>query len=180
MGNLPRAVLGGILSTRREIGMTHVIRLLTLVLALSVPGLAAAQVVLTAIHEGPDGADVETEYTFEELSALPQTEVTTDNDYVEEVTTFSGPRVIELFEEGAIEAGDELVLTALNDYSVTVPAADVLDYEVILAILMNGERMSVREKGPVWVIYPMDDNPELQEASYNDRLIWQLAKIRLQ
>ncbi len=40
--------------------------------------------------------------------------------------------------------------------------------------------MPVREKGPVWVIYPMDDNPELRNDLYNDRLVWQLKEISVE
>ena len=44
--------------------------------------------------------------------------------------------------------------------------------------LMNGEQMSIREKGPFWVIYPMSEHAELREPAYNDRLIWQLRRRR--
>ncbi len=37
--------------------------------------------------------------------------------------------------------------------------------------------MSIRENGPLWVIYPMSEHPELQEAIYTSRLIWQLIGI---
>jgi hypothetical protein len=71
-------------------------------------------------------------------------------------------------------------MIALNDFTSTVPASDAFDYDVILAILREGKTMPVREKGPVWVIYPMDDNPELRNDLYNDRLVWQLKEISVE
>ena len=71
-------------------------------------------------------------------------------------------------------------MQALNDYSLIVPARDAFEYEVILAVLREGEPMSVREKGPIWVIYPMDSYPELQDDVYNDRLVWQLKSISVE
>ncbi len=53
----------------------------------------------------------------------------------------------------------------------------MLEYDVIFAMSQNGERLSIRDKGPIWVIYPMTDNDELQDRVYNDRLIWQLVKV---
>ena len=71
-------------------------------------------------------------------------------------------------------------MVALNDFAAELPASDAYDYEVILAVLRDGEAMSVREKGPIWVIYPMDDHPELQDEAYNDRLVWQLKEISVE
>ena len=147
--------------------------------ALFVPSLSEAQTILTRIVTSPDGNKVKVELTREALAAMPQTTVVTKNDYVEAETTFTGPRVRDLFEEGSIKPDSELVLTALNDFAVTIPASDVLNYDVILATTMDGKEMSVREKGPVWVIYPMSDHKELREARYNDRLIWQLSSVEL-
>ena len=147
--------------------------------ALFVPSLSEAQTILTRIVTSPDGTQVKVELTREALAAIPQTTVVTKNDYVEAETTFTGPRVRDLFEEGSIKPDSELVLTALNDFAVTIPASDVLNYDVILATTMDGNEMSVREKGPIWVIYPMSDHKELREARYNDRLIWQLSSVEL-
>jgi hypothetical protein len=73
-----------------------------------------------------------------------------------------------------------LKMVALNDFSSEVLAADAFEYDVILAVLLNGEPMPVRDKGPIWVIYPMDDNPELHDDIYNDRLVWQLKSISVE
>jgi hypothetical protein len=61
-----------------------------------------------------------------------------------------------------------------------VPAGDAFTYDVILAVLRDGEVMSVRDKGPIWVIYPMDDYPELQDDVFNGRLVWQLKSISVE
>jgi len=66
---------------------------------------------------------------------------------------------------------------AVNDYSVTVPFSDLEKYEVVLATEMNGERLSVRNRGPIWLMYPLDGHRELRGSVYNDRLIWQLVRI---
>jgi hypothetical protein len=48
---------------------------------------------------------------------------------------------------------------------------------VILAIKRNGEYMSVRDKGPLFVIYPYDSSPDLKSQTYYARSAWQVAKI---
>jgi hypothetical protein len=142
---------------------------------LAVPTLGYAQDILTVTT--PDRSE---SFTLEEILAMPQTTVVTENDYVDEATTFQGPSLRYVLEEMDVAQDASLKMVALNDFSSNVPAADAFEYDVILAVLLNGEAMSVRDKGPIWVIYPMDDSPELQDDMYNDRLVWQLKSISVE
>jgi hypothetical protein len=116
-------------------------------------------------------------YTIDELLALPQEIVVTTNDYVDEVTTFQGPSLRSVLEAADITQDARLKMIAINDFASSAPAADAYKYSVILAVLRDGEEMSIRDKGPIWVIYPMDDHAELQDDLYNGRLVWQLKSI---
>ena len=121
--------------------------------------------------------DVVIELTEDDLLAMEQFTVRTENEFVDGMAEFTGPLardVIALLNATDIET---LKLTAVNDYAVDVPMSDILDYDVIFAMTQNGTRFSIRDKGPVWVIYPMSDNVELKDRVYNDRLIWQLVKV---
>lgn len=146
-----------------------------LALLLATPTLSYAQDILTVTT--PDRTE---SFTLEEILAMPQTTVVTKNDYVDEATTFQGPSLRSVLEEMDVARGATLKMVALNDFSSEVPAADAFEYDVILAVLLNGETMSVRDKGPIWVIYPMDGNPELHDEIYNDRLVWQLKSISVE
>ena len=139
---------------------------------LTLPALGAAQTVLTVT-----ASERSLMYTMEDLLALPQTTVITKNDYVDDTTTFQGPRLRLVLDAVEIKPSATLKMVALNDFKSIVPAKDAFNYDVILAVSRDGEAMSVRDKGPIWVIYPMNDHPELQEDSYNGRLVWQLKSI---
>ncbi|MBW4961626.1 molybdopterin-dependent oxidoreductase [Sulfitobacter sp. CW3] len=142
---------------------------------LALPSFGFAQTVLTVTNSENSAT-----YTLEELLAMPQTTVVTTNDYVDELTTFQGPSLRFVLEKMDVDQNANLKMVALNDFASQVPAEDAFAYDVILAVLRNGEEMSVREKGPIWVIYPMDDNPELQDDVYNGRLVWQLKSISVE
>ena len=141
---------------------------------LILPTIGAAQTILTV--STPEQSAT---YTLEELLALPQTTVVTTNDYVDTATTFQGPRLRAVLEPLNVGPDASLKMVALNDFSSNVPAVDAFDYDVILAVLRDGEPMSVRDKGPIWVIYPMDDHAELRNDSFNGRLVWQLKTIAI-
>jgi len=115
--------------------------------------------------------------TEEDLLAMEQFTVRTENEFIDGMAEFTGPLVRDVIALlNALEI-ETLTLTAVNDYAVKVPMSDVLNYDVIFAMSQDGTRFSVRDKGPIWVIYPMSENVELQDRVYNDRLIWQLVKV---
>ena len=56
---------------------------------------------------------------------------------------------------------------------------DFANYPVILATRLDGAEMSVRDKGPIFVIYPFDDAPELNNETYFGRSAWQVKSIEV-
>jgi hypothetical protein len=74
-------------------------------------------------------------------------------------------------------SGQRVVVVALNDYTTEIPIDDFGKFNVILAIKRNGEYMPVRDKGPLFVIYPYDSSPDLKTQTYYARSAWQVAKI---
>jgi hypothetical protein len=74
-------------------------------------------------------------------------------------------------------SGKRAVVVALNDYSTEIPMEDFSKHNVILALKRDGEYMPVRDKGPLFIVYPYDSSPELQTQTYYARSAWQVAKI---
>jgi len=73
--------------------------------------------------------------------------------------------------------GDHVTALALNDYSTDIPVEDFTKYNVILALKRDGTYMPVRDKGPLFIVYPFDSNTELQQHKYYARAAWQVAKM---
>jgi len=66
---------------------------------------------------------------------------------------------------------------AINDYDIDIPMSDAVSGGPILAYEMNGAPMTVRDKGPLWIIYPYDSKREYQSDEIYARSVWQLARI---
>jgi hypothetical protein len=112
------------------------------------------------------------------LESLPQTQFTTATPWEKDPITFRGPLLRDVL--SAVKAnGSSIKATALNDYRIIIPAADAQAYDVIVATRMNGQAMSVRTKGPLFIVYPFDSRPELRNATYYERSIWQLKSIEI-
>lgn len=117
-------------------------------------------------------------FTRAELLAMPQATILTKNDFVDGKVAFSGPRAASVLAAAGMPLTGAVVMQAANDYKVEIAVAELIRYGAIMALSMNGKQLSLRDKGPIWLIYPMSEFPELQDPVYNDRLIWQLVRVR--
>jgi hypothetical protein len=110
------------------------------------------------------------------LLGMGTAELTTSTPFTEGVSTFMGVLASRLLDRlGA--TGSELRTKALNDYAVTIPVAEIREYSVLLALDRDEQPLSVRERGPLWVIYPWQEYPELDDRVHRQRAIWQLTRI---
>nr|WP_299031618.1 molybdopterin-dependent oxidoreductase [uncultured Sulfitobacter sp.] len=110
------------------------------------------------------------------LQALEQTTIETSTIWTEGKQTFEGVSLAVLVQALGI-TGETLRATAINDYTVEVPLTDAVEGGPIVAYRLNGETMSVRDKGPLWLVYPYDDNSDYRTEVIYSRSIWQLDRI---
>jgi hypothetical protein len=100
----------------------------------------------------------------------------TETPWTEGQITFegiSGTALLDLVQP----AGDTVRAFALNDYEVEIPVGDFRDAGLLIAYERDGSPMSVREKGPLWIVFPFSERPELNDATYQARSIWQLDRL---
>jgi hypothetical protein len=73
--------------------------------------------------------------------------------------------------------GSFVIAYALNDFTTRIPISDFKRFHPILALKRNGEYMPVRDKGPLFIVYPFDSDPELKQQIYYNRSAWQVARL---
>jgi hypothetical protein len=113
------------------------------------------------------------------IDALPQHTFTTRTPWYDKAVTFSGPRLSDLI---ALVGGKGTVMhaSAINDYKITIPLSDAVEHPVIMASRIDGKPIPVREKGPLFVVYPFDSSATLRSSVYYERSIWQLKSIHIE
>jgi len=94
-------------------------------------------------------------------------------------TTFTGISLQKLMDYVGAK-GSVVKVIALNDYTTEIPLSDFKKYNVILALKINGEYMRVRDKGPLFVVYPYDSMPDLDNQIYYSRSAWQVSKMNIE
>jgi hypothetical protein len=113
------------------------------------------------------------------LETLPRHELETSTSVTDGVNHFEGFLMRDLLEWVGAE-GETAAALALNDYLIEIPLADFHDYDVLVADTMDGEALTPRDKGPLWIVYPRDDHLELQDIRYDYRWVWQLYQLEIQ
>jgi hypothetical protein len=131
-------------------------------------------VVLTidgAISQTNNGSQAQFDMAM--LEKLPQHSFSTQTPWYPSAVTFTGPLLRDVL--AAVGAkGKNITAVALNDY-----IDDATRHDVIVARLMNNRPMRVREKGPLFIVYPFDTKAELRSELYYNRAAWQLNILRI-
>ena len=160
-----------------------VVQGLVSVACLTFAGFARAQVppeqapILT-ISGKVIASDAEAGLTFgrSDLEAMGTVSFETNTPWYKQSVKFEGVRLDKLMQKvGA--SGQRVVALALNDYSTEIPIEDFAKYHPILAFKRDGEYMPVRDKGPLFIVYPYDSDPELKSQKFYSRSAWQVNRL---
>jgi hypothetical protein len=76
--------------------------------------------------------------------------------------------------------GQTVTIVALDGYAMEVPVEDLVKYDVVVATEIDGKKLSIRDKGPAWLIYPISTNKELEDTVYESRSVRQIKTITIQ
>jgi len=154
-------------------------------LLLARPGLAqdaaskGKQLLTISGKLGSAAAGTKITFDLARLEELPQRSFTTQTPWQDKPVQFTGPLLRDVL--ASVKAqGSQLRAIALNDYKVSIPVSDSLRFDVVLALRINGELIPVRNKGPLFVVYPYDSHEELRSTLYYSRSIWQLKAIEVE
>jgi len=144
---------------------------------MALPAYAQTEPVILTIDGAIEGGKP-VDFTMSQLEELGTETIVTSTPWTEGTPTFEGvPMKVLLEHVGA--KGETADVMALNNYQTAIPVADFTTYPVILATKMDGEPMTVRNKGPLFIMYPFDAVPELQTELYLSRAAWQVRTITI-
>lgn len=162
---------------RARLRASLAVALLTGLQTLAQPALA--EPILT-ISGGPDGAGkpIDITYDLAALQAMPKSSFVTATMWTEGEQSFEGVSLHSLLDMLDVTSG-KVIASAINDYRIEIPLADITPDAPIIAYTRNGAEMIVRDKGPLWIVYPYDSDPQYQSEVVFSRSIWQLNRIEI-
>ncbi len=147
--------------------------LATILATLRPAGLAADDPALTIT--GTPAAHSIT-LSLAELRALGRTEIETSTPWTDGIQRFAGITGATFVKAVHARAGNATAI-AVNNYQVVIPF-DVLDSDsTLIAYERNGRPMTVRDKGPLWIVFPFDADTKFVTETYKSYSIWSLIRV---
>jgi len=137
----------------------------------------AGDTILTVTGKVTAGTEIN--MTLSDIEALGKAQIVTTTPWHDGAVTFKGVPMAQLMEAVGAEGTTAFVL-ALNNYGTEIPLSDFTSFEPILAYKMDGQYMEVADKGPLFIIYPYDDNAKLKSRLYYSRSAWQVRSIEIE
>jgi hypothetical protein len=110
------------------------------------------------------------------LGALPQVEFTTRTLWTRTPNRYGGPSLRAVL--AAVGAGGGRIhATAANAYRVEIDRRLIGGGMPIVARRIDGAPFGVRARGPLWMMFPFDDRPDLRTETVYAQCIWHLTDL---
>lgn len=123
----------------------------------------------------------ETEHTLtqEQLKAIKPSKLTTITPWTDQAYTFEGIALADLLAHLNIITA-KANARALNDYVVEIDIKAAINAGAFVASHLDGKAMSVRKKGPFWIVFPWSEDPKLNSRSVHTWAIWQMVELKVE
>ncbi|PSL17701.1 molybdopterin-dependent oxidoreductase [Shimia abyssi] len=118
------------------------------------------------------------QFDLEMLRALPSESFSTTTLWTEGVREFTGVPLAVLLDNLGI-SGSTVDAWAINDYLAEFSVSELDEKAPIIAYEMDGEPMTRRNRGPLWIVYPYDSSAKYQNELTYTRSVWQLDRIEI-
>lgn len=112
------------------------------------------------------------------LVTIGAEDLMTRTPWTEGVARFGGVPLAKILSAVGVTSGSVRAI-ALNDYAVEFSAEDAIAKGAFIARTMNGRELTIRDKGPFWMIFPWSARPELESASVQAMSVWQLRELEI-
>ncbi|GGJ87945.1 hypothetical protein GCM10008939_34990 [Deinococcus aquiradiocola] len=108
---------------------------------------------------GPSGTQ---RFTMAQLRAMPAVRYTATQPQLKRTFEYTGVPLRDLADRAGLN-GQDLRIIADDDFASTVPKGMYMPYPTMLAYEEDGHEISTAHKGPLMVVLPNGDHPELKQ-----------------
>jgi hypothetical protein len=129
-----------------------------------------------AIHRQSAGTTAQLDLAM--LDALPQISFSTTTIWTQGIASFSGPPLLSVLDWLEADPG-KITASAANEYSITLSPDTVDQAFPILATRKDGVPFSLRDSGPIWLIYPFDSDEKYSNDLIYSQSVWQLTGLHV-
>ena len=119
------------------------------------------------------------EFDRDMINSIKSRTIITNNHVVKDPVKYEGPILAEILKV-VKGTGSVVRVYALDDYVAELKFKDVEKYQIILATHEAGKQLTVADKGPLFVVFPFKDHPELQQDTFYNQSVWQVKAVEIE
>lgn len=110
------------------------------------------------------------------LAELPQISFRTGTIWTSAPRTYTGPSMLSVLELAGAK-GSRVTALAANAYRSSFAISALEDHVPIIARLIDGAPFGLRERGPLWIMYPFDEDQRFRTERHFAQCVWQLTEL---
>lgn len=143
----------------------------------------ALPVVLEPITHSPanltivDDAGVEHVYSPADIEEWPTFRLTTTTPWRNTPADFDGALLLDLLSAHGLDDNAVIVVTAENDFKVTIPVAALADVPILVATRVGGLPHSRRARGPIQFVVSDAEAAAHPDSIHESYMVWMAARI---
>ncbi|NEO29336.1 MAG: molybdopterin-dependent oxidoreductase [Symploca sp. SIO3C6] len=123
--------------------------------------------------EGKNSTGQQIQLSLSKLQTLANTSIQTQEPHntttPEAIVSFRGVPVSTLLDEFGVDTDvKEVTFVSYDGYRATVSIEDLRQYPILIALERNGKEIARSEGGPLYLVFPYSDFPQLQ-SKYRER-----------
>lgn len=169
------------MSAKTGVAIGSFLAAMAIALAVSLSAQAAPPRDMPILSIYPAAQETPHMLSVSDLERYPQRSVTGFiPDVQDESAEWTGVSLGVLLEDLGEPLPARLIASAMDSYQEVIPGSDLEHHDPIIAYQRNGEYLSIAQRGPLVIMYPYGEHPELQTRVYYSRTVWQLDKLRLE
>ncbi|SIN91484.1 molybdopterin-dependent oxidoreductase [Salinivibrio sp. ES.052] len=113
----------------------------------------------------------------QKLEALPQAHIITQTPFTRGQQRFDGVALSTVLDAAGVGECANVNLKSMNRYQSVLSLNMAVRYHPMIAMKRNGQAMTLRTLGPLWLVFPLDQYPEIQNDQFYSAMVWQLTDI---
>ena len=92
---------------------------------------------------------------------------------------YRGPTLKSVLAQQQVDSASAIDVAALNGYQQRVDLSLFAKVPLTLVRYQDDKPLTRRNKGPVWLLMPFSEYPELDVSSIHSYMVWQLVRIEV-
>ncbi|OQY35560.1 MAG: hypothetical protein B6241_01250 [Spirochaetaceae bacterium 4572_59] len=139
----------------------------------SFPSSTDSTIILTI-----EADDLVKTYSLAQIEQLGMKKMGTNTYWPEDDGIYEGVLLSSLLKDVNLQEIDSLKIVALDDYTCEIPREHWKNWPVLVATRRNGKVLTVKEKGPMRIIYPKFLGEELDDEYRTIYWIWNIKAMK--